>query len=115
MKRRKLYIVIFALILSIVFIQSQCHAQNMLRKLGRGAANVVTSPLEIPKSIQKVLYDDGPVAGVTYGLVEGGYKGLLRAVVGVYEVFTFPIPFPADYEPIVVPEFLFQPDGAYSF
>jgi putative exosortase-associated protein (TIGR04073 family) len=87
----------------------------MLRKFGRGIANITTSAFEIPKSIQESLYDDGPVAAATYGLFDGIFKFVVRTVVGVFEVVTFPIPIPADYAPIVEPEFLFSPDEPYSF
>ena len=107
--------IIIILIGSLLSIPSPCFAQNMLRKLGRGVANVVTSPLELPKSIQEVFYEDGPVAAGTYGILEGAFKGIVRIAAGVYEVITFPIPFPADYEPIVEPEFLLSPDEPYSF
>jgi len=109
------FTVIFVLIVSLLCMQSVCFAQNMLRKLGRGTANVVTSAFEIPKSIQEKFYSNGPVAAGTYGLLDGVYKFLVRTVVGVYEIATFPIPFPADYAPIVEPEFLFSPDEPYSF
>ena len=115
MKRQPVITIILIMILFVMCMQSTCYAQNMLRKLGRGTANIFTSPFELPRSIQQILYDNGPVAGLTYGIVDGAFKTLLRAVVGVYEVVTFPIPFPAEYKPVVEPEFLFEPDGAYSF
>ena len=83
------------------------------RKLGRGVSNIVTSIFEFPKSIQETLYEDGIIAAGTYGILDGVYKFTLRTLVGVYEVATFPIPFPADYAPIVDPEFMFSPDYEY--
>ena len=71
------------------------------------------SIFEIPKSIQDIFYEEGPLAAVTYGILDGIYKCTLRTVAGAYEVITFPIPFPADYAPIVEPEFLFSPDDEY--
>jgi putative exosortase-associated protein (TIGR04073 family) len=87
----------------------------MIRKLGRGVANVATGVFEIPISIQEKFYSDGPMAAATYGLFDGIYKLLRRTVVGAYEIVTFPIPFPADYAPIVEPEFLFAPEEPYAF
>ena len=78
--------------------------------MGRGAANVVTGVLEIPKSIQEKFYDDGPIAAGTYGLLDGIYKLFVRTVVGAYEIVTFPIPLPDGYKVIVEPEFLLSPD-----
>ena len=102
-------IILFVIIISLVCIQSPCFAQNMLRKFSRGVANIATGPFEILKSIQESFYEDGPIAAGSYGVVDGVYKCLLRTIVGAYEVITFPIPFPAHYEHIVEPEFLFSP------
>ena len=97
-------IVIFIAIFTCV--SSDCYAQNMLRKFGRGLANIVTGPVEILREIEAAFFDEGPAAAVTYGVVSGIYKTVLREIVGVYEVVTFPIPLPAEYMPILEPEFL---------
>jgi len=114
MKRPYKTFIVMAVI-SVLFLQVPCEAQTMFRKLGRGVANTLTFPFEVPKSIHEVLYDNGPAAGVTYGLLDGVFKGVIRALTGVYEIITFPIPFPKDYKNIVEPEFLFEPDKPYSF
>ncbi len=113
MKKITKFAIAFVLIVTILSIQSPCFAQDMLKKLGRGLANVVTSVFELPKSMQESFYDDGPIGAVTYGVLDGVYKFLVRTVVGVYEIATFPIPLPADYEHIVEPEFLFSADDEY--
>ncbi len=110
MKKITAFIIMIVLVVSILFVQSPCFAQNMLRKLGRGVANVTTSTLEVPKSIQESFYDDGPAAAATYGLLDGIYKFIVRTAVGVFEIVTFPFPIPEEYAPVVEPEFLFSPD-----
>ena len=114
MKKIK-FIVILAIIVSLISMQSPCFAENMLRKLGRGTCNILTSFIELPKAIQESFYADGPLAAVTHGILDGLYKFTARTVVGVYEVVTFPVPIPAHYAPIIEPEFLFSPDEPYSF
>ncbi|MFH0840264.1 MAG: exosortase system-associated protein, TIGR04073 family [Candidatus Omnitrophota bacterium] len=109
MGKKMVVIVVSVVLIGLFSIQSTCFAQNMLRKLGRGLANVATGAIEIPKAIQDTFYDEGPVAAGSWGLIDGIYKFFARTLVGVYEVVTFPIPFPADYAPIVEPEFLFSP------
>ena len=110
MKRAISVVMLSVVIAGVFFIQSDCFAQNnMLRKLGRGLANVGTSAIEIPKSVQDKFYEEGPVAACSWGLLDGVYKFVVRTAVGVYEIVSFPIPFPADYAPIVEPEFLFSP------
>ncbi|MCX5678475.1 MAG: exosortase system-associated protein, TIGR04073 family [Candidatus Omnitrophica bacterium] len=80
-----------------------------LRKLGRGLANCLTFPIEIPNRISDVNNSDGPMAAVTYGLVKGTVMSLFRAMIGAYEVLTFPIPFPGGYRPIIKdPEFILE-------
>ena len=85
------------------------HCDDALKKLGRGACNVVTCPLEITNQIQKTNNSDGPMAAFTWGVLKGVGMIALRGVVGVYEVATFPIPIPACYKPILTdPEFFFE-------
>jgi len=80
-----------------------------LRKLGRGAANCLTFPLEFPNQVAKTSNIDGPVAAVTYGVVKGITMSIFRAVVGAYEVVTFLIPLPEWYRPILTdPEFMLE-------
>ena len=109
--RRIVSLAIILVFIVVIFVpQSPCFAQNMLRKLGRGVGNVTTSVFEIPKSIQEIFYDEGPLAAGTYGILDGIYKFLVRTVVGAYEIVSFPIPIPGDYAPIIEPEFLFSRD-----
>ncbi len=112
MKKRVVVIVGSVLMISLLCFQTTSHAQNMLRKLGRGVSNILTGPFEIPISVQEKLYDEGPVAAASYGVIDGCWKSAVRMVVGVYEVISFPFPVPAEYAPIVEPEFLFSPDSS---
>lgn len=85
------------------------HADNALDKLGRGTANVVTSPFEISKNMGDAKETDGMLAGLTVGLFKGIFDFGKRALVGVYEIATFPIPIPADYKPILTdPEYFLE-------
>lgn len=79
------------------------------RKLGRGLANIVTFPLEIPYQISKANISDGPVAAMTWGVVKGVGMTGFRALVGVYETISFPFPYPEGYKPILTdPEFFLE-------
>lgn len=80
-----------------------------LRKLGRGIANCLTFPIEIPNQISKTNNNDGPVAAISYGAAKGIVMGIFRMVVGGYEVLTFLIPLPEWYRPILTdPEFMLE-------
>ena len=87
-----------------------------LEKLGRGIANVAFCVLELPMQWAEVTENHGAIAGITYGTLKGVYFVLVRGVVGVVEIVTFPIPlpdcpdFPEDggsgYGPILKPEWI---------
>jgi len=82
----------------------------MLRKLGRGFSNVLFGAGELPIKMSDVGQENGPLAGITYGVVKGVGAGALRMVAGAVEMLTFPLPFPrGDYESLIQPEFLLEP------
>ena len=104
---RKFVLVLVAVILITNLIITPAFA-DVWRKLGRGAANTLTGFVEIPKKVITISKNDNPLIGFTWGLVKGTGVGLLRTASGLYEMVTFPIPAPADYEPIIQPEFVFD-------
>jgi putative exosortase-associated protein (TIGR04073 family) len=79
--------------------------QNALRKLCRGFANVLFGIVEMPNQITRTTAAHGGGAGVTYGVAKGFTRWIGREVTGVYDVVTFPVPFPHGYKPIMEPEF----------
>ena len=101
------------LIITILSISGASYADTMLKKLGRGIANIATCPIEIIYRIGEANTEDGPFAAFTWGVINGVYRTALRAVVGVYEVATFPIPFPAHYEPVIDDPEFFLEDGLF--
>ncbi len=105
---KKVFVIIsaFAFILTLT---SPAYCDTALKKLGRGLCNIVTAPVEITHQISKVSNTDGPMAGLSYGTLKGVLMTGVRAVVGAYEVVTFPIPMPRHYKPILTePEFFFE-------
>lgn len=102
-------IVSCALIIVLTFSFLAPAQADAMRKLGRGLANCVTFPIEIPEQVKRTNYSDGPMAALTYGFIKGLAMMCTRLVVGVYEVVTFPVPVPKDYQPILTdPEFFFE-------
>src|SRR3989338_4022873 len=71
------------------------------QKLGRGLGNVAFGWLEIPKGIQDIGDQRNFIAGLTWGPIQGIGKALIRTVAGVYEVATFPVPLPPNFEQLV--------------
>lgn len=80
---------------------------NPVRKLGRGLANAIGGALEIPVNIAIESAQDGPVAGLSVGLLYGIGAAVTRMGVGIVEVLTFPFPLsPMGYGPFYEPEFV---------
>jgi putative exosortase-associated protein (TIGR04073 family) len=86
------------------------YVSGSLRKLGRGISNVVTCPIELPRTIERVSFRDGYVAAATVGVLQGVWRTILRGVVGLFEVATFPAEIPKGFEPLIKPEFAFGRD-----
>jgi putative exosortase-associated protein (TIGR04073 family) len=79
-----------------------------LRKLQRGFLNVALSPIEISTELSKEVHNDTLPPSWVAGLGRGSFYAVGRALVGVYEIVTFPIPYPANYKPVLQPEFEWQ-------
>lgn len=76
------------------------------RKFRRGFCNMCTFPMEVGKQMSVVGEAHGIGWAATVGLVKGILFSAARAVTGVYETVTFPLPLPAGYKPIMNdPEF----------
>jgi len=106
LKRTVSIMLVFLLVLAL---SSPAYCDDPIKKLGRGIANMLTFPLEIPLHIRRVNDEEGTVAAVTYGLVKGLAMSLYRAFIGIYETATFTVPLPPSYKPILTdPEFFFE-------
>ncbi|MFH1799600.1 MAG: exosortase system-associated protein, TIGR04073 family [Candidatus Omnitrophota bacterium] len=79
-----------------------------LRKLQRGFLNVALCPFEISNELSKEVRNDTLPPSWVAGLGRGSIYAVGRALVGVYEMVTFPIPYPAKYKPVLSPEFPWQ-------
>ncbi|MBI4357744.1 MAG: exosortase system-associated protein, TIGR04073 family [Candidatus Omnitrophica bacterium] len=72
-------------------------------KFGRGATNVVFSPLEILKSMERGLEMDQAYRAVLIGPFRGIFNMIGHAFVGTYEMVTFWIP----QDPILKPTYVY--------
>ncbi|MCX7717416.1 MAG: exosortase system-associated protein, TIGR04073 family [Candidatus Sumerlaeaceae bacterium] len=77
---------------------------KMQHKLGRGLTNLFTGVVEIPKNISREWRKSDPATGVIVGGVKGVGWAATRVAVGAFETVTFPVPVPANYEPLMQPE-----------
>ena len=79
---------------------------RMFTKLGRGVVNVFTGWIEIPKTIAKEWARTEPFTGTVMGFAKGIPFAFARTFAGFYEVISFPLPVPRNYEPIMQPEYV---------
>jgi putative exosortase-associated protein (TIGR04073 family) len=104
-----LRVVCAALALALLLAPSPSLAQakkgSPARKFGRGLAAMTTCFLEVPGNIVQETDKRGAAWGVTLGFAEGLGRIVPRVLVGVYEFLTAPFPAPADYKPIIQPEY----------
>ena len=77
--------------------------QDQVAKAERGFANMVGGVVEIPGCVADTARKKGPWIGYSVGLLKGIGMVPVRTVVGIYELFTFYVPAPADYEPVLKP------------
>jgi putative exosortase-associated protein (TIGR04073 family) len=85
---------------------SPAAAQKAVRGLANTGLGVV---VELPKTVYYDTLEDGPLYGLTVGVLEGLSWGIARTLVGIYEVLTFPFPTPEGYRPIYTPSYPYQP------
>ena len=96
-----------ALIVSSILMMpaaSNIQADTAEQKFGRGLAGMTCGFLEVPGNIVKDTETEGAV-GFPIGLFKGVGMLVSRELVGVYEFVTAPFPIPANYRPILRPEY----------
>lgn len=89
------------------------HARyNAGQKLVRGLLNIVSSPVEIVRSIQTTSNQESMTYGWTVGLLLGIGDSAMRLGTGLFDVVTFPFSFPKQNKgPIIEPEFVWEKPG----
>ncbi|MCD6460150.1 exosortase system-associated protein, TIGR04073 family [bacterium] len=104
---KKLFIV--CVISSIIFLgafSKSYAAKNAGEKLVRGTFNVWTGQYDFFDNVHNDLYYKGPL-GLFTGVAKGIGAMTVRMVGGVYDILTFWIPIPENYDPVVKPELNF--------
>jgi len=87
---------------------SPSYPEGVLRKLGRGVANIITCPFELIRTPELVGRTEGNIAALTKGIAVGAWRTVVRGVVGVVETVTFFVEIPKDFQPILQPEFVYS-------
>lgn len=83
------------------------------KKLLRGVSNIITAPVEVPKQaraywIVGAQKTDHILVWIGSGAVWGMVQGIKRAGSGFWDIVSFPFAKPADYEPLLKPEYVFD-------
>jgi len=97
-------------------LQKKMERDRYIRQVGdkalSGAANIISSPLEVPKSIINIYnypenYQDGNIIyGFVGGLLRGALDGTGRIITGTFDLVTAPLPTkPAMYPKYVWDDF----------
>ena len=82
------------------------YSNKPINKLGRGVINMATFWMEIPAEVAKVSKEKDPVAGATFGVVQGTITSVVRGLTGIYDTVTFMIP--SYSKPAMKPEYAWQ-------
>lgn len=82
------------------------------RKFQRGLLNVAFAPVELTTELEKVKKKDSLIPTWITGGAAGVISMVIRAFTGIYEILTFPIPSPKNYEPAYKPEFALEHLGS---
>lgn len=106
---KKCFICALILIVAVCLASPNAYADNMFKKLGRGILNLVTCPAEIfLQPARANVVEHASAAGLFASLFRGVGFTVGRALAGVYDVATFPIPVPFGYKPVFQPETVFD-------
>ena len=87
------------------------------RKFGRGLANLLFAPTEIPVNVAKINNEEGNSAAFSYGLARGIRRSAARHVAGLMELLTWPFPsfLRGSYYPILPPDIPYIHAGFAEF
>lgn len=77
--------------------------EDPFTKLARGLTNIVEGPFELYAQPSLVPSGTDTVYALFTGLTKGLAMFVTRELVGVYDIVTFPIPLPKNYQPLIEP------------
>ena len=106
---------IFCLCLMIALLcTTSAYAENNpAKKLYRGAVNIVTAPIEVPKQARAYWIEGAQktphiLVWIGSGVAWGFVQGFKRMGSGFWDVVSFPFEKPTEYEPLFKPEYVFD-------
>ncbi|HRK62153.1 MAG TPA: exosortase system-associated protein, TIGR04073 family [Candidatus Omnitrophota bacterium] len=89
---KKHFLILSFLMMLSAFASAGEYVEDIATKFGRGVENFVTSPAEIPCTVESEMHKGDRIIRFFSGLGKGTVYFLRRAIVGTTEVVTFMIP-----------------------
>lgn len=90
-----------------VAAEQRAYGEGVLTKFARGIVNTATGWMELFKQPYRGAQQEGP-GGALVGVGKGIGYTVGRTLSGVYDVVTFPIPVPDNFEPFMKPDYVFD-------
>jgi putative exosortase-associated protein (TIGR04073 family) len=103
--RSSLFVAIPLALVAILLVG--CKGPNAKLSRGLSDATEFARMGELRRSVEQAGIWDGP-SYIGQGFASGMQRSIIRTLVGVYEIATFPIP---SYDPIIKPGFVLMPDA----
>ena len=105
---RKIVIGLLVAVLVLHFTP-MLYAKTPADKLVRGLGNVASGILEIPQTMgEEWKASNNAAVGCFVGAAKGTVQALVRMFSGVWDLLTFPVAAPKDYEPLYTPDYVFD-------
>ena len=104
MKKGIIVIILFSVCAGFVpLVQA---ASPMTTKLTRGIMTVASAPLEVPKQARAYWIEGAKktphvLVWIFCGVVKGLVNTVVRTASGTWDIVSFPLPLPKNYEPLV--------------
>lgn len=113
MRRRRWSVIVYLILwsASLALAEEPSVPQRIATKFTRGAVNFTTGWMELPKQMYLVGRSEGWVTGTLRGPIDGLGMVIARTIAGAYEVMTFPLPLPPRYQPMLLPEYVWQSES----
>ncbi|HNV85719.1 MAG TPA: exosortase system-associated protein, TIGR04073 family [Candidatus Omnitrophota bacterium] len=101
--------ILIGLLLFCLLVPSPAYAGNdPIIKFSRGLTNIITAPWEYFIQTCSLRQDHDALTSLFAGLLRGTLFTVARELTGVYDVATFLIPLPSNYQPLWKPETVFE-------
>ncbi len=111
--------IIAVLVIGMCVVGATAYAEEKgsgpFTKFGRGVTNILMSPVELVYQPMKMREDNNSLVAWIGGIPKGIVYFPVRLLVGVYDLATFPLPWPKNYGYWIEPETLIEGFDAIKY